>query len=49
MDRPFRITAKQTEVGYSAESELEGEVVRVHVNLLKLIEEGLDVDARRRE
>jgi hypothetical protein len=42
---PYRITERHSAVGDSAVSELEGKTVRVHVNRLKAVPDGWEVDA----
>jgi hypothetical protein len=42
---PYRITEQHSAVGYSAVSELEGKTERVHVNRLKAVPDGREVDA----
>jgi hypothetical protein len=41
---PYRITERHSAVGYSAVSELEGKTARVHVNRLKAVPDGREVD-----
>jgi hypothetical protein len=42
---PYRITERHSAVGYTAVSELEGKTARVHVNRLKAVPDGREVDA----
>jgi hypothetical protein len=42
---PYRITERHSAVGYSAVSELESKTARVHVNRLKAVPDGREVDA----
>jgi hypothetical protein len=42
---PYRISERHSAVRYSAVSELEGKTARVHVNLLKAVLDGREVDA----
>jgi hypothetical protein len=42
---PYRIMERHSAVGYSAVSELEGKTARVHVNRLKAVPDGREVDA----
>jgi hypothetical protein len=42
---PYRITERHSEVGYSAVSELTGKTACVHVNRLKVVPDGREVDA----
>jgi Tfp pilus assembly protein PilZ len=46
---PYRISAKHSGVGYSAVSELDGKTARVHVNRLKAVPEGREIDASEPE
>jgi hypothetical protein len=41
---PYRITERHLAVGFSAVSELEGKAARVHVNRLKAVPDGREVD-----
>jgi hypothetical protein len=41
---PYRITERHSAVGYSSVSELEGKTARVHVNRMKAVPDGREVD-----
>jgi hypothetical protein len=41
---PYRITERHSAVGYTAVSKLEGKMARVHVNRLKAVPDGREVD-----
>jgi hypothetical protein len=45
----YRISAKHSGVGYSAVTELDGKMARVHVNRLKAVPEGREIDASEPE